>query len=254
MLRRLGGSYGVASAPLLLRAPFVGVAMRHSSSTGTSGGPADSAERKEANVDAVNTVVTPVGPTEPTAPPEDKKSAFREREQKKFGMGPRTEKGPAPEPAAKTGPMKELPKLKVKRKDPWGKPQLRDSWSVDAMSRHDKDSVGDRIKREYRYHPNEGFRQALKWTFIFCCVSLPFFVAGMYYVIYEDWIWKGDWQHLLNIIRYSDTSPRSKLHYYYDKSLEERWPRKWPRPEGYDDARRQQKEQARLLEKWGHKL
>jgi hypothetical protein len=127
-------------------------------------------------------------------------------------------------------PIRDPPKIKIKRKAPWGKPQLRDSWSEDAMSRHDKDSVGARIKSEHRYNPLEPIRQSFKWGFVGLAIAVPTTLSLMYYYVFKRPIWKGDWQHILNIIRFFDTSPRSKLHYYYDPALEEHWPRKFARP------------------------
>jgi hypothetical protein len=102
--------------------------------------------------------------------------------------------------------------FKVKRKAPWGAQQLRDSWSEDAMARHDKDSVGDRIDREYRYHPEAYLRKYIKYIglaippLIVIAFSVGYYWASGYSV-YKV----GDFQAILNILRQFDTSPRSAL-------------------------------------------
>lgn len=102
--------------------------------------------------------------------------------------------------------------FKVKRKAPWGAQQLRDAWSEDAMARHDKDSVGDRIDREYRYHPEAYLRKYIKYIglaippLIVIAFSVGYYWASGYSV-YKV----GDFQAILNILRQFDTSPRSAL-------------------------------------------
>lgn len=132
-------------------------------------------------------------------------------------------------------PVKTTGPIKVKKKGPWGQPQLRDAWSEDAMARHDKDSVGERIKREYRYHPEEQQRQAIKWMAIGCIAFMPVMMAIMYWGLYGGYIWNGDWQHLFNIFRFLDTSPRSRLYYYHDPTMEDVRPRRLigPQPPPY---------------------
>ena len=115
----------------------------------------------------------------------------------------------------RTGPSsaqrqeKEPPPLKVKRKAPWGSQQLRDAWSVDAMTKGERDNMNERLHREYRYHPHEQQRRALKWMAL---SLMPSFVAGMsvaYYYYEGKFLWQGDPQYALNMIRSVDTSPRS---------------------------------------------
>lgn len=102
--------------------------------------------------------------------------------------------------------------FKVKRKAPWGSQQLRDAWSEDAMSRHDKDSVGERIDREYRYHPEAYLRKYIKWVGLAIPPSIVFSFSIGYYWASGYSVYKvGDFQAILNILRQFDTSPRSAL-------------------------------------------
>lgn len=103
--------------------------------------------------------------------------------------------------------------FKVKRKAPWGAQQLRDAWSEDAMARHDKDSVGDRIDREYRYHPEAFLRRHL--VIVGWSIPVLMVVTGLlaYYWASGQALWKAaDFQTMLNIFRQLDTSPRSALY------------------------------------------
>jgi hypothetical protein len=121
----------------------------------------------------------------------------------------------AQEAAAKTGaagavvPAKKQIKYKVKA--PWGGMQLRDTWSEDAMSRYDKDNFSGRIDSEHRYHPEAHIRVWLRYmaySFI-PLIIITFNVC--YYVVAGQPLWKGDFQHILNLFRTFDTSPRSKM-------------------------------------------
>lgn len=111
--------------------------------------------------------------------------------------------------------------VKVKRRAPWGMQQLRDSWSVDAMTKGDKDNMSERIHREYRYHPDEFRRHHIKVAafMIIPAVVLGAFVS--YYCHTGRPLWEGDSQYVLNVIRQMDTSPRSKLHAYRLEGMEE---------------------------------
>lgn len=104
--------------------------------------------------------------------------------------------------------------IKVRRRDPWGIQQLRDSWSEDAMTKRDTENFSERIHREYRYHPDEQRRYYIKYTAL---LTIPLVVlswsCGYYYHTGKP-PWEADAQHLLNLIRVLDTSPRSKLYLY----------------------------------------
>ena len=113
----------------------------------------------------------------------------------------------------KRGEQKAGPTFKVKRKAPWGAQQLRDAWSEDAMARHDKDSVGDRIDREYRYHPEAYLRTYIKWVGGAMIPVMVISASVGYYWASGHSLWKvGDFQSMLNIFRQLDTSPRSALY------------------------------------------
>ncbi|KPA83971.1 putative mitochondrial hypothetical protein [Leptomonas pyrrhocoris] len=110
--------------------------------------------------------------------------------------------------------------LKVKPKAPWGVQQLRDSWSEDAMSKRDRDNMDERIHREYRYHPDEVRRHYIRYT---AFLTVPCILLGMSCTYYYETgrpIWTADPQHLLNLLRFLDTSPRSKLYAYKTEESE----------------------------------
>ncbi|KAK7194300.1 hypothetical protein NESM_000345000 [Novymonas esmeraldas] len=118
--------------------------------------------------------------------------------------------------AASIGKSKHKPlgELKVKRRAPWGAPQLRDSWSEDAMSKRDRDNMDERICREYRYHPDEFRRQHIRYTALLLIPCILASVCVTYYWQTGRPIWQADPQHVLNLVRVLDTSPRSKLYAY----------------------------------------
>ncbi|CAJ1025107.1 hypothetical protein, conserved [Leishmania lindenbergi] len=104
--------------------------------------------------------------------------------------------------------------LKIKKKAPWGAQQLRDSWSEDAMSKRDRDSMDERIHREYRYHPDEFRRHYIRYTAMLTIPCIMFGMSITYYYETGRPFWHADPQHLLNLLRAMDTSPRSKLYAY----------------------------------------
>ena len=129
---------------------------------------------------------------------------------------------PAPEVAQPARPpatrVKQPPKIKVRRRPPWGEIQLRDAWSEDAMARHDKDSVGERLHSEYRYHPGESHRQLFKKVMR---IFVPTFVTLLLLwqrVATGYWMWQADLQTFLNSARNYDTSPRSRVSYTRKRS------------------------------------
>jgi hypothetical protein len=102
----------------------------------------------------------------------------------------------------------------VKKRAPWGVQQLRDSWSEDAMSKRDRENMDERIHREYRYHPDEFRRHYIRYT---AMLTIPCIILGMSITYYRETgrpVWTADPQHLLNLLRVMDTSPRSKLYAY----------------------------------------
>ncbi|ORC89209.1 uncharacterized protein TM35_000132130 [Trypanosoma theileri] len=113
------------------------------------------------------------------------------------------------------------PEIKVKKRAPWGMQQLRDSWSIDAMTKGDKENMSERIHREYRYHPDEFRRAHIKWTAFMMIPSLLLGAFGGYYYHTGRPLWEGDPQYLLNMVRQMDTSPRSKLYAYRIEGVEE---------------------------------
>ncbi|CAG9574260.1 conserved hypothetical protein [Leishmania major strain Friedlin] len=118
--------------------------------------------------------------------------------------------------AESIGKSKHAPRsdLKIKKKAPWGERQLRDSWSEDAMSKRDRDNMDERIHREYRYHPDEFRRAYIRYT---AFLTIPCIMLGMSVTYYYETgrpFWQADLQHLLNLLRVMDTSPRSKLYAY----------------------------------------
>ncbi|GET88741.1 hypothetical protein, conserved [Leishmania tarentolae] len=118
--------------------------------------------------------------------------------------------------AESIGKSKHAPRsaLKIKKKAPWGARQLRDSWSEDAMSKRDRDNMDERIHREYRYHPDEVRRSYVRYTAL---LTIPCVMLGMSVTYYYETgrpFWQADPQHLLNLLRVMDTSPRSKLYAY----------------------------------------
>lgn len=99
-----------------------------------------------------------------------------------------------------------------RKKGPWGTFQLRDAWSSDAMSRHEKDSIDARLSSENRYNPFERDRRIAK---IMVKAAIPSWLVGLgiaYYFITGKYPWQADYQHLLNILRQMDASPRSQLY------------------------------------------
>ena len=112
-----------------------------------------------------------------------------------------------------------LPRYKVKKKAPWGHRQLRDMWSTDAMSRHDNDSVGERLDREYRYHPENAYRKHFKFFGILGLCATPLGMVLTHYAVYGYPIWQGDPQFLFDMVRFHDTSPRSHLYFFHDPEV-----------------------------------
>ncbi|CAC9489554.1 conserved hypothetical protein [Leishmania infantum JPCM5] len=114
------------------------------------------------------------------------------------------------------GKSKHAPRsdLKIKKKAPWGERQLRDSWSEDAMSKRDRDNMDERIHREYRYHPDEFRRGYIRYTAFLTIPCIMFGMSVTYYYETGRPFWQADLQHLLNLLRVMDTSPRSKLYAY----------------------------------------
>jgi len=99
---------------------------------------------------------------------------------------------------------------KVKKRAPWGDQQLRDSWSVDANSRYDNDSVGQRIQRKYRYHPDEPIRQLLGKCMILGIVGLVGGSVVYHRYLVGDYIWNTfDFTYFMESVRQIDYSPRS---------------------------------------------
>nr|CCC92037.1 conserved hypothetical protein [Trypanosoma congolense IL3000] len=111
--------------------------------------------------------------------------------------------------------------IKVRRRAPWGMQQLRDSWSVDAMTKGDKDNMSERIHREYRYHPDEFRRHHIKFAALLTVPALLVGAFGGYFYHTGRPLWEADPQYILNIIRQMDTSPRSALHPYKLEGTEE---------------------------------
>lgn len=90
------------------------------------------------------------------------------------------------------------------------------------MSRYDKDSVDGRIEREYRYHPDMWMRKYIKYLgmLVIPCTLLTVIVA--YYVSSGGRsVAEGDMQYVLNVLRQTETSPRSKLYVYREGCDEE---------------------------------
>lgn len=88
------------------------------------------------------------------------------------------------------------------------------------MTKGDRDNMNERIHREYRYHPEEFRRQHLKYGAL---LTIPCIFTGVsitYYYITGKPIWKADLQHILNILRSIDTSPRSRLYAYQLEEME----------------------------------
>ena len=110
-------------------------------------------------------------------------------------------------------------RYKVKKKAPWGHRQLRDMWSIDAMSRHDNDSVGERLEREYRYHPENTYRKHFRIFGVCGMLATPFVMAPTHYAVYGYPIWQGDPQFMFDMLRFHDTSPRSHLYFFHDPEV-----------------------------------
>lgn len=138
--------------------------------------------------------------------------------------------------------------IKTKKKAPWGALQLKDAWSQDAMSEELVKGTGnmsERIRREYRYHP-EAFRR--RHVLIAALMIVPTIILSTFITYYRHsgkWLWEGDPQYLLNLIRQLDTSPRSKLYLQ-------------PLSEGVDGSielpehvRRYREEKRRMMKEWG---
>lgn len=82
------------------------------------------------------------------------------------------------------------------------------------MTKGDRDNMDERIHREYRYHPDEFRRRYIRYATL---LTLPCVLTGISLTYYWQTgrpIWTADPQFLLNLIRYLDTSPRSKLYAY----------------------------------------
>lgn len=109
-----------------------------------------------------------------------------------------------------------------KKKGPWGNNQLKDAWSSDAMSRHDKDSIDKRLGSEHRYNPYERDRRILKIMFIWAVPSWLVGLGVVYYFTMGKYPWQADYQHFLNILRQLDQSPRSKFYLYRSDNLVKR--------------------------------
>ena len=101
-----------------------------------------------------------------------------------------------------------------KKKGPWGSFQLRDAWSADAMSRHEKDSIDARLSSENRFNPFERDRRIAR---LMVMAAPPLWTIGLgvaYYLMTGRYPWQADYQHLLNVLRQFDASPRSKMYMY----------------------------------------
>ena len=98
-----------------------------------------------------------------------------------------------------------------RRRDPWGHSQLRDAWTEDAMSRHEKDSLNKRLESEYRFDPFTGDRRWIKYMMYYAVPSWLVGLALAYFWMFDKPLWQSDPQHFLNLIRQYDTSPRSKF-------------------------------------------
>ncbi|ESL10092.1 hypothetical protein TRSC58_02179 [Trypanosoma rangeli SC58] len=99
--------------------------------------------------------------------------------------------------------------------------QLRDSWSADAMTKGDRENMNERIHREYRYHPEEFRRHHIKAAAFMTIPALLIGAFAGYYYHTGRFLWQGDPQYILNMIRQLDTSPRSRLHAYKLEGTEE---------------------------------
>lgn len=142
------------------------------------------------------------------------------------GSADSTTKHPAPQPTAvvivrKTGAAAKSPNtagfdyssLKTKRRGPWGKQQLRDSWSDDAMRIRDTDKISHRMTSKMRYHPDEFKRKFIKWIFWGTLTAIFGGLNAGTYMATGDHFFASDKQIFLNVSRAWDTSPRSHLYY-----------------------------------------
>ncbi|AAZ13037.1 uncharacterized protein TEOVI_000591800 [Trypanosoma equiperdum] len=109
---------------------------------------------------------------------------------------------------------KRTAEIKVRKRAPWGMQQLRDSWSVDAMTKGDRENMSERIHREYRYHPEEFRRNHIKVAALLTIPALLIGAFSGYFYQTGRPLWEADPQYLLNMIRQMDASPRSTLHPY----------------------------------------
>ena len=99
--------------------------------------------------------------------------------------------------------------MDVKKRALW---QLRDNWSVDAP--YDSNSVGQRIRREYRYHPEEPTRQLLGKCMIWGSVTLVVGSLCYHRSMAGGWLWNTfDTVYFIEQFRQGDTSPRSKKYH-----------------------------------------
>lgn len=82
------------------------------------------------------------------------------------------------------------------------------------MSKRDRENMDERIHREYRYHPDEFRRHYIRYTVM---LTIPCILMGLSFTYYRETgrpIWTADPQHVLNLLRVMDTSPRSRLYAY----------------------------------------
>ena len=101
--------------------------------------------------------------------------------------------------------------LKVKKRGPWGQNQLRDSWTNDAMSYRDTESIGNRVASKNRYHPDFYTRRyfVLGGLSLVAGVFLTMFMACRNYGIERGQSAGDAFWNAMKRFRTNDISPRS---------------------------------------------
>jgi hypothetical protein len=103
-----------------------------------------------------------------------------------------------------------LGKIKMKKKHPWGGMQIRDAWSKDAMSYRETESMGKRLESKYRYHPLAWQRRATIDAVKYASLVSIFCLDGVLRCTTNHGIFSSDYGHILQVLRSSDISPRSR--------------------------------------------
>ncbi|RNF01935.1 hypothetical protein TraAM80_06739 [Trypanosoma rangeli] len=82
------------------------------------------------------------------------------------------------------------------------------------MTKGDRENMNEQIHREYCYHHEEFRHHHIKAAAFMTIPALLIGAFAGYYYHTGRFLWQGDPQYILNMIRQPDTSPHSRLHGY----------------------------------------